>query len=184
MLVKDVIKEAGELVGIATAVNAFLDGEKNVGEKVVETLLTCYQLVENELALDYYPLVTEEEIATDTGKLDFEILQKPVVRFLAVRDVYGKHLPYDLYVGYLKTEPGILKIKYTYTPTTKKDRDGVCECALGVSSRMMAYGVASEYCFISGLYEEGEVFAKKYREAIASVYRVQKSKTISSRRWV
>lgn len=184
MLVRDVIKEAGELIGIATAVNGFLDGEKDVGEKEVETLLSCYKLVENELALDYYPLVTEEEIATDTGKLDFGILKKPVVRFLAVRDVYGKHLPYDLYVGYLKTKPGILKIKYTYTPTAKKEINGVCECALGVSSRMMAYGVASEYCFISGLYEDGEIFAKKYREAISAVYRAQKSKTIASRRWV
>ena len=129
-------------------------------------------------------IVDEEEISTDTGRVDFDALKKPVVRFLAVRDVYGEHLKYDLFVGYLKTKPGTLKLQYTYTPSSEKTLDGTAEIALEVSKRMMAYGVAAEYCFIVGLYEEGEAWAKKYRDSIMAVYRAQKGKKIKARRWV
>lgn len=184
MIVKDIVKNAGELVGISEQVATYLDGDTSVGKKEVETLLSCYNLVENELALDYYPLVAEEEISTDTGRLDFGLLKKPVVRFLAVQDAYGIHVPYTLYVGYLKTSAGTVKLRYTYTPSLEKGLSDACECALGVSERMMAYGVAAEYCFMNGLYEEGEAWSKKYRDSIMATYRAQKSKTIAARRWV
>lgn len=183
MLVKDVVKEASELVGVAENVNLDLNGNTAVLGRETEILLHCYNLIENELALDYYPLVTEEEISTDTGRVDFDTLQKPVVRFLSVCDVYGEHVKYDLFAGYLKTKPGTLKLRYTYTPSLEKTLDGTAECALAVSQRMMAYGVASEYCFIVGLYDEGEAWAKKYRDSIMAVYRAQKSKKIKARRW-
>ena len=56
-------------------------------------------------------------------------------------------------------------VKYAYTPT-EKTMDGECECAIGVSERLVAFGMASEYSAALGLYEEASVWDKKYKDGI------------------
>lgn len=178
MTVNDCVKLAAVELGISEALES---GE--AAEKILSLLVKCYNIVENELALDYLPLTAEDEVETATGTVEFSVLKENAVRICKVADESGEAVKFKLFPTYLKTQPGKLKIWYTYTPQ-EKVADDKCECALGVSARMIAYGVAAEYCLCMSLYEESAVWDKKYKGAIEAVYKATPSKRIQSRRWL
>ncbi len=181
MTVKEIILLAANEVGCGEKVQAYLAGGTD-GEAETLALLRCFNLVENELALDYLPLTAEEEVASDTGAIAFSALSKPAVRVVKVTDEWGNEAPFKLYPDKLKTLPGAVKIEYTYTPT-EKDLNGVPDDTRRTSIRLFAFGVAAEYCLATGAYEESAVWDKKYKEAIEATYRCLKARKIQSRRW-
>ena len=61
MTVKEVVMLAAEELRIATEVAEYFDGESTIGQAKADLLLTCYNLVENELALDYFTLIKEDK---------------------------------------------------------------------------------------------------------------------------
>ena len=182
MTVKEVLLTAAFELGMADEVQAYLDGSSEAGEADTENLLRCFNLVENELALDYLPLYREEDISTETGVVFFSDLSRAAVRVVRVTDAWGNETSFKLYPEYLKTQPGNLKVGYTYTPK-EKTLDGESDFTRFVSPRLFAYGIAAEYSLASGMFEEAAVWDKKYKEAIAAAYRAKPKGNIKARRW-
>lgn len=182
MTVKECVELAAVQLGIAEEVNEYFAGSR-VGMEKAELLLTCFNLVENELALDYLPLVAEEEISSDTGVVEFSALSRDAVRVTGVTDRWGNSVAYQLFPAYLKTQPGKVKITYTYTPEQKTMEDESDYVTLA-SVRLFSYGMAAEYALAKGLFEDAAVWDKKYKEAIEAAYRIRPCKRIQSRRWV
>ena len=183
MKVLDIIVAAATELGIADEVNEYLLGGSENAKADAENLLRCFQLVENELALDYLPLHAEEEITSATGAIGFEVFSRPLVRVLKVTNTQGQELDFKLFPNYLKTQSGKVCVTYTYTPNAKSYTDESDFKAL-VSIRLFAYGIAQEFCLASGRFEEAKVWESKYKQAIAGVYRANPAKKIRSRRWV
>lgn len=183
MTVKDCILAAGAELGIKEGLEAYFNGSSQDKEAEAEALLRCFNLVENELALDYLPLTAEESVATETGSVFYSDLKRAAVRILEVRDKWGNEVEFKLYPEYLKTQPGEWNIRYSYTPA-EKGMDGESDFVLLASVRMFAYGMAAEYSLAAGLFEEAAVWDKKYKDAIAATYRSHGSKRIRLRRWV
>ncbi len=181
MTVREVIVLAATQLGIVDEVEGYLNNESMDGKRDTELLLTCFNLVENELALDYLPLYAEEEISS-TGKVAYSHLKHSAVHILRVTDEKGNSLKFTLFPDCFKTQAGKVKIFYTYTPekkeiTEKSDfRDGY--------ERMLSYGVASEYATAVGMYAEAAVWDKKYKDAIESAYYAKPNGRIRLRRWV
>ena len=182
MTVKEVLLTAAFELGMADGVQAYLDGTSQAGKADTERLLTCYNLVENELALDYLPVTAEDEVLTDTGVVYFTELAKRVVRIVRIVDAWGNETPFTLFPEYVKTQPGKVKIAYTYVPN-EKELDGECEHTRYVSAGLMAYGIAAVYSLACGLFEDAAVWDKKYKDAIAAAYRARPKAKITSRRW-
>lgn len=185
MTVKDCLSLAAAELGLSDLLEGYIagTGSTTAANRAGALLLKCYNLVENELALDYLPLTAEDEIQTQTGTVEYSALSRDAVRILQVTDENGETVKYRLFPKYLKAQPWKLKIVYTYTPKEKGLEDE-CECASTVSKRMFAYGIAAEYCLQTGLYEEAAVWDKKYKGAIEAAYKAAPCKRISSRRWV
>ncbi len=182
--VKDAVKRTARMLGIAEGVEQFLEGvASEVGERDTKLLLTCFQGVENELALDYLPLMAEEEILTATGLIRYAELEKTPVRILCVEDEWGKSVKYQLFPDYVKTGSGKVKLYYAYAPTQKSLEDN-SEYQTEASERLFAYGMATEYCLAVGELAAAEVWDKKYKEAVRSAYRLRPCKRLRSRRWV
>ena len=182
MTVKDVIALAAEELGIGDVVKAYLGGDKSQGEAETKALLRCFNLVENEVALDYLPLFAEDTVFTETGAVEYSALTKEAVRILSVKDSSGNSVKYKIFPSYLSAQAGELVIRYTYTPTAKT-LDDESDFLLLVSDRLLAYGMAAEYCFSCGLYDEGEAWNKKYKDALKAAYRAKPAKVMRSRRW-
>lgn len=181
--VKDAILTAAAELGFADTVQAYFDGTSQEGEAEVEALLRCFQLVENELALDYLPLYAEEEVETGTGVVPYDAFSRTIVRIVKVTDEWGNDAPFTLFPEYLKTQGGKCKIRYAYAPE-KKELDGESDYHLYVSARLLAYGMAMEYALARGMFEEASVWDKKYKDAITATYRANPCRVIRSRRWV
>jgi uncharacterized membrane protein len=182
MTVKEVVLAAAEMVGVGDAVKIYLDGDKSQGGKECEALLRCFNFIQNELALDYFPLVAEDVVSNPTGRIKYVQLSKAAVRILSVKDETERSVQYKLFPSFLESQVGDLTVRYTYTPS-EKTVSGDVEASMVVSLRLIAYGVAAEYCFSVGLYEEGEAWNKKYKDALVGAYALQPAKVMRSRRW-
>lgn len=145
-------------------------------------MLTLYNLVESEVALNYLPLVIEEEVSSDSGIIGYSALTNPVVSVLSVHDEYDNKISFGVFSEYLKTSPGTLKIRYTYAPTNKGFSE-YAEAESSVDKRLLAYGICGEYCIKKGRYDEAELWEKKYKDALTKAYRTSQNKVIRSRRW-
>lgn len=183
MTVKEIIMTAAAELGIKERARAYFEENDTDGERAVMLLLDCFHLVQNEVALDYLPQTAEDELMSSTGSLSYLLLKYPVVRVLKVLDENGESVPFQIFPDYLKTQPGKVKVQYTYTPEKKGLED---EAELGplVSERLISYGIAAEYALASGLFEEAAAWDKKYKAAIAAAYRAHPGERIRSRRWV
>ena len=194
MFVKDIAAQAAFLLGKEDVVR-YLKEQLTDGESVLEEekeqrlqretdiLLRCYNIVENEIALDYLPLTAEETVTCSTGMLPYTSFLHAPVTILSVTDEYGNKLPFTIFPEYVKTRAGTSVITYSYAPETKR-LDDCSEYGSRVSERLLSYGVACEYCLISGLYDEAVVWDKKYKDALLCAHSANRPHVIRSRRWV
>ncbi len=184
MSVKNIVLLAAELVGVKEAAQAYLDGGDSAqGQRAVDGLLGCYQHVETELAMDYFPIVYEEKVAAVNGEIRYEALARRVARVLALLDKDGNKEAMKIFPACLCVKSGAYTLRYAALPS-EKTIDDEAECGVGVSEQLMAYGIAAEYCLLKGLYEEHAAWEKKYKHAIASSYRLRGGKRIKEREWV
>ncbi len=177
-----IIAAAGE-IGIADKVKAFLEQGDETGREDTQILLTCFNIVENELALDYLPLKAETVVQSETGIIEYSAMPKSVVRVLKVQDEWGNDVPFKIYPEYLQAQSGTFKIIYAYTPD-KKELGEESDFSLFASVRLFAYGMAAEYSLMKGLFAESAVWEKKYKDVLKRTYRLHAGKVIRSRRWV
>jgi hypothetical protein len=183
MTVESIVKKTAALLGFADEVAAYFDDGDEKGAKKAELLLTCFQLVENELALDYLPLYCEDDLTPKMGRVYFFTFSSPVVRIIKVTDLDGNPVKYRLFPAYIETDAAKVRVLYTYTPAEKYFDEEV-EHSLCVSERLYSYGMAAEYCIAVGLLEEAAIWDKKYKETIESVRSVSSCGQMRSRRWV
>ena len=184
MTVKELILLTASAVGIQQEVNLYFEGYLQEGEEEVACLLRCFNTVEERLALEYLPLITEEDVDSETGAVYFSKLSRSPVRILKVTDKWGNELPFKLFAEYIKTSPERVKVRYTYSPE-EKDLDGVCDFKIAVCKQAFVDGMAMEYCLLRGLFEESAVWEKRFKQAIETVYRKERgSVKTRSRRWV
>ena len=182
--VRSAVRAAAQMLGVADGVEAHLLGEETeAGKRDTELLLECFNRVENELALDYLPLLAQDEKNAQGGRVSYAELSYPAARILRVEDVDGKALKYKLFPDHLQTSAGTVKVTYAYSPA-QKSLDEESDYQTGVSERLFAYGMAAEYSLAEGELEGARAWDKKYREGIAAAYRVQAGKQIRSRRWI
>ena len=179
MKVREVLEFAAELLGLGDGNGGGFDCASPLGEKLLEKFLA----VENEVALDYLPLVAEDEIVSETGVVFFSELTKKATRILKISGESGENVPFAIYPQYVKTQPSKMVVRYAYTPSEKGIDDEV-EAQACVSVRLLAYGVASEYCLGEGLYSEASVWEGKYKKALLAAYKITPNRVVSSRRWV
>lgn len=182
--VKDVVLLAAEFVGVKENVDDYLSGvmdEEN--QRVIDGLVCCYNLVENELAVDYLPLVKEETVEAKGGKIAYADLAQKAAYIIGVFDAYGNSAPHKRMASYLAVGTGKYLVRYAALPV-KKAFDDDSEYAVGVSERLLAYGIAAEYCLHKGLSAESAAWEKKYKKAIAETFRAKEPKTIKTGYWV
>lgn len=183
MEVSKILYAAAKMLGINAEVQSYFEDDICDCEREALALLQCYNLVETELALDYFPLKAEDTLLAFTGQLDFDTFTHAPVRILGLKDDEGKDVEYELFPTYLKTKEGVLTVTYTYTPN-EKGVDDVCECGSSASEPMFLYGTLAHYALTQGMYEEAVAWEKKYKKAIEDAFSMQTCKRLKSRRWV
>ncbi len=146
-------------------------------------LLRASNLVNSEIASEYFPLLHEEIIESKDGIIEYSSLSERLLDVISVRTQEGTSVRYKLFPSYLKTkEGGIYTVTYQYMPA-KLEFSSALPYDVKISPRLFALGVSSEYCLLNGMYDEGVMFDKKYREALRMALLTKGERTVRARRW-
>lgn len=175
-LQKEELLELEDLGGTAVATES--------QTKELEHMLRCLNLVVNEIASDYIPLLFKETVFPTGGQILLSSLTKNPIDILRVEDRFGIRVNYKLFPDYLETIDGEVKILYSYEPTEATALSQTLEnFSQKIGERVIAYGVAMEYCFICGLHDDASIWEKRFKDALLIASRKKSEIKLPKRRW-
>ena len=184
MKVREILGLAAEFAGRRDVAD-FLGGRsaENAaeGEREADTLLRCYNIAENELALDYLPIERVQRFESE-GLVPYTAFEASPVEILSVRDGWGRRLPFTAAEQGVRVRAGSVEITYAVRPQVKKMDDDAEECWRG-NARLLALCTACEYALMSGMFEAAAFLDKRCRDALACACR-ERGGRFRLRRWV
>ena len=184
MKVKQIMASAARLCGrqdVAEYLERGFTEDLSAAEREAETLLKCYNLAENEIALDYLPLRREERFESD-GCVPYAAFAEPPVEILSVRDEAGRSLRFAAGEKGVRVREGRAVIRYSVRPRVKGPGDRP-ELSEKGDARLLALGTACEYALMSGNYDAASLLDRRYRDALACACR-ERGGRLRMRRWV
>ena len=184
MTVRDVIKETARLVGDETLFKALNENAENSDDETkekTEIMLKCFNDTFFEIATEIYPIEAEEEIAP--GKVLFDDLSVYPQKIKRVRK-NGENIGFYVGVGYFETSGGGT-VTYEKFPTEKILSDEFEYEKTVVNKTVFGYGMAAEFCLITGRFSESLNWENRYKNAVAPIMvkRGRSGKIRNSRVW-
>lgn len=149
----------------------------------VDTLVRCYNLVNQEIASDYLPFLYTEKIDVNNSILNFSGLEKTLVKVYELKGRLNQNVRYKAYPDYLEVIGHAKKITYSYLPEDLTLTDDV-EFYNGLSARIYAYGMASEFLLSDGLSEDAEIWEERFKESLFVLSRRRTEVALPKRRWL
>ena len=189
MTVKEVIVQAAGCLGREDLIAALnkTESEWSEEEKLeLDSLLRCYNFVENEVALDYLAMKKEETITVESNKINYSRLSSaPVnIRKVVCGGYAQRFATYPSYIYLPDGWVGQAKVTYDYIPSTKTLNSTSEFSNKGVSERLLAYGISAQYCLVNGETGRAAVWDKKFRDALRAKNLLRRTVSVRSRRWV
>ena len=186
MKVIDIITYSLRLIGRPQLIPHIRD-TSNAGDEdsddVIETLLYCFNAVEDELARKYVPLVACEEMVSDDNRFYYSEFKHSPLKIKKVT-VDGKSVAYKLLAKFMEVEANRVKVEYEYAPTRKRVDDN-SDFGEEVGEYIISLGIAAEYSVINGEAEMADRWEQKYREKLDLLRRtLPVCASIPPRRWV
>lgn len=182
--VESAVKLAADFLGLRDCIERILENDAEGNDYLIfNAFVRCYNLVETQIATDYAPLVREETVVSENGKIAYEKLSRSPAFIIGAFDSFGQKVSIRVFPTYFAVANGSYTVRYAALPTEKTIEDE-CEFAQGITLRTVAYGIAAEYCVQNGLYAECAVWEKKYKDALAELRKQRGVKTMKGRAWV
>lgn len=153
-------------------------------EKEINLLIRCFNLVYNEIATDYFPLIKMEEIEVSKGFFNLNRLENRFYKFVKLEDKNSVSINCKIYDNILYAKDGKFKLIYGYIPNKVGLNDEIINFNGKLDERIFALGLNKEYCFIGGLYEEAKSYKTKFEEGLKSISAIKKNITMPKRRWI
>lgn len=126
-------------------------------EYTKEDLLRCFNLVEKEMAIDYFPLYKTD--LTNNKRVYYSELDYNPVRIVSC------NCKFKMNKEYIESKDVIKEVVYSYIPNDKGFYD---ECSYGMEFlKCYIYGVISEFLLQNHFYEEAAFWSKKFKRVIA-----------------
>ncbi len=189
MNAKNILKISSLFLNLSDEFEAFIEktAEPNAeNEKEFNTLLKCLNLVLDELASDYLPILHKQQVFVENNKIYLDDLQKSLKEVFAVRIPSNlKKVEFKQFPGFIEVKGnGFLEIIYSINPDYL-EIDSEADYFNGrVSDKCFALGVASEYSFINGFYEEAEIWDKRFKDSLINACRKKSEISLPKRRWL
>jgi hypothetical protein len=185
MTVKEILMLACEFVGEGEIAQKVKNGEtlNESEQKKYESLLSCFNLVNQEIASDYLPNLTKESVTVFDGKIFFSTLSKNATHIYEVGNRFGMSLPFKNFSNYVEVGGQPKYVVYSFLPD-ELGEDEVFEFYGGLSARILAYGIASEFLLVSGLGDEAEVWEERFKESLFVLSRKRGEHRLPKRSWL
>ena len=189
MTIKNILKIACLFLGKENIVNVLnledyetaSDSEKSE----VQFLISCLNLVYEEVATDYIPLYVRENVSLDDNKILIKSLSKKLLEVISIKDRNGYKVKYKNFPNHLEVDGVASEILYRYQPDEISKIDDEIECFSNkITEKVFAFGVAMEYCFIQGLYDDAQIWEKRFKDALLVRASKKSNMKLPVRRWI
>jgi hypothetical protein len=137
-------------------------------DDIRKDLVRCYNLVEQELATDYFPILEVEKFFNVEDKIYYKDFSRNAYMIKGIQDFRGDSVSFRLTPEYIKLsknyDGGTFFVKYYYIP---EEKELYSTCTYGAEYiSILKYGVAAEYCLMHGNFEQAKIYSDKYKERI------------------
>lgn len=165
----------------------FSEGEVQVEDgtqKEFDKLLYALNLVIVEILSEQAEVFTEEEICLENNCFNISKLSKDINRVHSITK-NKKEFAYKIFGDTIKTDiDGKVKIVYSYYPQKLEKEDDLKFLNSKISLKTLALGVASEYCFINGFFDDAKIWEERFEKSLqANLKKLGKVK-LPNRRWM
>lgn len=153
-------------------------------DRNVNLLIRCTSLVLGEIASDIIPLKTKQTLTSSDGRILLSSLTSKLYKIISVKKNKRK-VSFRVYPSFIEvdSDDGTFEVEYNFLPSDKTAlTDNIDEVGNFVDARTIAYGVASEYAYISGLFEEAKMWEEKFKNALDTKTKL-KNYYLKARRW-
>ncbi len=140
-------------------------------EDIRNSLVRCYNLVEQELATDYFPILEVDKFFHVEDKLYFKDFSRNPYLIKGIQDFRGDSVKFNIskatgdYIELKKNyDGGTFFVKYYYIPEEKELYSHSTYDTEYIS--ILKYGVAAEYCLANGDFDQAKIYSDKYKERI------------------
>ncbi len=183
MTVKEILDIACTFINRLDAKEYFSSG--NGSEDVAkdgEVLIDLLNVVVNELACTYVPMISSEDVSAAGGRIYYKDLKEKALKIIKVTDRNNAEVDYKYAYQYITVNLPFVTVFYEYSPKKVGIDDEVGYLEKDVPARVIAYGVAAEYLLVNGDFDEAVTWHKRYTDAIANIC-LPKNKKMAGRLW-
>lgn len=125
-------------------------------EYTKDELLNCFNLVENQMAMDYFPLYKTHQC--DSKTVYYSEFEYNPIRIISCNCKFKVH------EEYIESKDIINEIIYSYAPNKKDFSD---ECTYNIEFLdCYVYGIISEFLLRHMFYDEASYWNEKYKKEI------------------
>ena len=183
MKIKDVIKNCALLLGKQNVLT-YLDGGQTDGVTIatVNNMTSLVNLVINELACTYIPMVKSETVLATDGKIYYTELTERALKVLSVTDIHGDEIDAKITPEYVKIKGSSATIEYEFLPPNYGLEDQFNFSNTQVTERVLSYGLSAELCISEGRFDEAVTWHERYVQEI-SIICCPKNTLLKQRRW-
>jgi len=154
-----------------------------VEQDKLKKFVSCFNMVNQEIAGDYLPFLTKENVETSNGMILFSDLSKQVINIYEVKDRFGFNLEFKVLSNFVETKKSAKTVVYSFLPKDLQIDDKI-EYFNGLSARVYAYGVASEFLLVSGLSSDAEIWEERFKESLFVLSRKRGEHRLPKRDWL
>lgn len=151
----------------------------------LDKMLNCINLIVDEIASDYLPITKEKEITLTNGEIDVFEIDKDIHEIISIKNKFGKSLKYKYLNNKIICLASKVVVCYTVHPKKVVEIDDEAECFGGrLGERVLAYGVASEYCFLEMLYDDATIWESRFKNSLLIACRKKGEIKLKKRGWI
>ncbi len=151
--------------------------------KDINKIVDCINYCVEEIASEYLPILKTKMFDLSNGEINLKDIDSSLQEIISVKSHAGKTLRYAVSDKKLICLASKVEITYKVYPThittssTCEDFDG------RISARVLAYGVASEYCFLEMLYDDATLWESRFKNALLVAGRKKGEIKLKKRGW-
>ena len=188
MKAKDIIKNVCMYLGKEDILqsNIFKDGGQEpepFATLEVDKMVECLNLINEEIAFSYLPIIKEKEIKLKNGEIEVKDIDENIMEIIGIKTKLGKNVKYRYANNKIVCLATNVIVRYKVYPE-KVTIDSLSEEFGGLlSERIIAYGVASEYCYLEMLYDDATVWESRFKNALLFSSRKKGEIVLKKRVW-
>lgn len=181
MTIKNAVYYAAMLLQLDDTLTALENGE--LDEEALR-LLRCGNLVVSEIASEYYPLKDKIKLSVDErGEITFDSFPVRPIEIFSAKDRNGISTPFTALADLIVLpSKGEYEFTYSYEPPLLQLEDDL-PFPTKITERIVAYGIACEYCLISSMTDEAVTWDKRYKDALREAVFPKTEKRVKRRGW-